>query len=51
MHNLKVKSYVLFGKCSEDFKSGTQKSQITLRDYSKEAREGAEYIVFATKTG
>ena len=44
MHKLKVENYVLFGRLSEDLKP------ITLRDCSKEIREGPRYIeVLATK--
>lgn len=50
MHNLKLRVRVYLSKCSEDFKSGTQKSQITLSDYSKEQGRGLEYIEFLTKT-
>ena len=46
MHNLKLESYVIFGKLAEDLSLGGR-----LSDCSKEAREGPGCIeVSATKT-
>jgi len=55
MCDLKVERYVFFSGYSEDFKTGRQKSQIALRNCSKDAQgqeqvEGPGYMrVFTTK--